>query len=150
MRKKVGLALGAGSTKGFAHIGVLQVLEENGVPVDMVAGSSIGAIVGAIYAVGSDLYLLGKYLASFNIRSYLDLKSPLSGGLIKGERLRELIRIFTHDKTFAETKVPFCCVAVDAEAARLEVLESGFLHDAVRASMSIPAIFEPARLEGKT
>lgn len=60
MPKKIGLALGAGSTKGFAHIGVLQVLKESGIPIDMIAGSSMGAIIGSIYSVGSDMYLLQK------------------------------------------------------------------------------------------
>ena len=62
MEKKVGIALGAGSTKGFAHIGVLQVLEENHIPIDIVAGSSIGAIIGAIYAAGTDLHRLKSLL----------------------------------------------------------------------------------------
>ncbi len=150
MHKKVGLALGAGSTKGFAHIGVLQVLEENRIPVDMIAGSSMGAIIGAIYSVGSDMRLLQRYLNTMNIRNYLDLHGPFGSGLIKGNRLQEVLKVFTHNKTFAQTKTPFCCVAVDAEHGRLDVLENGYLHKAVRASMSIPAIFEPVRLNGKT
>jgi len=150
MPKKIGLALGAGSTKGFAHIGVLQVLKENGIPIDMIAGSSMGAIIGAIYSVGSDMYLLQKYLNTLNIRNYLDMHNPFGAGLIKGDRLQEVLKVLTHNKTFDQTNTPFCCVAVDAERARLDVLESGRLHEAVRASMSIPAIFEPVRLNGKT
>lgn len=150
MHSKIGLALGAGSTKGFAHIGVLQVLDENKIPIDMIAGSSMGAIIGAIYSVGSDLNLLEKYLGTMNIKNYLDLHSPFNAGLIRGDRLQEVLKVFTHNKTFAQTKTPFCCVAVDAEHARLDVLESGLLHEAVRASMSIPAVFEPMRLNGKT
>lgn len=151
MKKKIGLALGAGSTKGFAHIGVLQVLEENHIPIDMIAGSSMGAIIGGIYAAGTDLHLLQRFVETLNVRSYLDVKSmPWTDGLLRGERVQELIQILTHNKTFAETRIPFCCVAVDAENARLDVLESGKIHDAVRASMSIPAIFQPVRLNGKT
>ena len=67
-----------------------------------------------------------------------------------GHRLQELVRVFTHDKTFAETKTQFCCVAVDAETAKLDVLEEGPLHESIRASMSMPAFFEPVKLNGKT
>ena len=150
MRKKVGLALGAGSAKGFAHIGVLQALDEAGITVDMISGSSMGAIIGGIYSVGTDLDLLEKFIKSIKLYEYLDVKMPLTGGLLKGERLEELIRVFTHDKTFAETKIPFCCGVVDAEAGKLDVLEKGPLHESIRASMSMPGFFEPVQLDGKT
>lgn len=150
MRKKVGLALGAGSSKGFAHIGVLQALDEAGIQIDMISGSSMGAIIGGIYSVGTDLYMLEKFIKSIKLYDYLDVKLPLSGGVLKGERLQELVRVFTHNKTFAETKTPFCCVAVDAQAGKLDVLEEGPLHESIRASMSIPAFFEPVKLNGKT
>ncbi len=150
MTKKLGLALGAGSAKGFAHIGVLQELDAAGISIDMISGSSMGAIVGGIYSVGTDLNLLEKFITSINLYSYLDLRLPLSAGLIKGEKIQELVRIFTHNKTFAQTKTPFCCVAVDAEAGKLDVLEDGPLHESIRASMSIPAFFEPTHINGKT
>jgi len=150
MGKKIGLALGAGSTKGFAHIGVLQTLEEAGIAVDMISGSSMGAIIGAIYSVGTDLDMLERFILSLNLRGYLDVQFPLSNGLLRGEKIEELIRLFTHGKTFMETKIPFCCVAVDAETGKLDVLEDGLLHEAVRASMSIPAIFEPKEFNGRT
>ncbi|HWQ98404.1 MAG TPA: patatin-like phospholipase family protein [Clostridia bacterium] len=149
MKKKVGLALGAGSAKGFAHIGVLQALEESGIAVDMIAGSSMGAIIGGIYSVGTDLAMLQRFITSIKLYDYLDVKLPLNGGLLKGERLQDLIRVLTHNKTFAETKIPFCCVVVDAETGKLDVLEEGPLHESIRASMSMPAFFEPVPLNGK-
>ena len=150
MRKKVGLALGAGSAKGFAHIGVLQALDKAGIQIDMISGSSMGAIIGGIYSVGTDLNMLERFIKSIKLYDYLDVKLPLSGGVLKGVRLQELVRVFTHNKTFAETKTLFCCVAVDAEAGKLDVLEEGPLHESIRASMSIPAFFEPVKLNGKT
>ncbi len=150
MPKRVGLALGAGSTKGFAHIGVLQVLQRNNIPIDMIAGCSMGAIIGSIYAVGSDMDMLERYVTAMSLRGYLDIANPLGGGLIRGERIEELIRVLTHGKTFAETKTPFVCVAVDAVNGTLDVLDTGMLHSAVRASMSIPSIFSPHKLNGKT
>ena len=149
MNKRLGLALGAGSTKGFAHIGALQVFEREGIGFDMISGCSMGAIIGAIYAAGTDLDMLEKFLSAIDVKSYLDIRNPFSGGLLRGDRLEELVRILTHGKTFAQTKTPFCCVAVDAQTGRLDVLESGKLHEAVRASMSIPAIFQPAVCGGK-
>lgn len=149
MRKKVGLALGAGSSKGFAHIGVLQELDKAGIGIDMISGSSMGAIIGGIYSVGTDLYLLEKFIKSIKLYDYLDVKLPLTGGVLKGERLQELVRVFTHNKNFGETKTQFCCVAVDAEAGKLDVLEEGPLHESIRASMSMPGFFEPVQLFGK-
>ncbi|NLI53033.1 MAG: hypothetical protein GX417_01770 [Clostridiales bacterium] len=122
MAKKIGLALGAGSAKGFAHIGALQALDEAGIRVDMISGCSMGAIIGGIYSVGTDLYMLERFIKSIKLYDYLDVKLPLAAGLLKGERLQELVRVFTHGKTFAETKIPFCCVAVDAETGKLDVL----------------------------
>jgi len=150
MTKKLGLALGAGSAKGFAHIGILQGLESAGIKPDMISGSSMGAIIGGIYCVGTDLNLLERFITSINLYGYLDIQFPLSAGLIKGEKIQELVRIFTHNKTFEQTKTPFCCVAVDAKAGKLDVLEQGALHEAIRASMSIPALFEPTQLNGTT
>lgn len=149
-RKTLGLALGAGSTKGFAHIGVLQALKENDISVDMIAGSSMGAIIGAIYAVGGDMYMLQKYLNTLNLRSYFDLSNPLKGGIMRGERMQELIQVFTHNKDFSQTDIPFICTAVDVKSGMLDVLEEGKLYTAVRASMSMPVFFLPVQRDGKT
>lgn len=150
MVKKVGLALGAGSAKGFAHIGVLQALDEAGIRIDMISGCSMGAIIGGIYSVGTDLYLLERFIKSIKLYDYLDVKLPLAAGLLKGERLQELVRVFTHNLSFDQAKTPFCCVAVDAQTGKLDVLETGPMHESIRASMSIPAFFEPVQLNGKT
>lgn len=146
--KKIGLALGSGSAKGFAHIGVLQVLLENGIPVHMVTGSSMGAIIGSIYAVGTDLYMLQKYIGAIETRSYIDMVLSKSG-FLAGEKLKELVRLFTHNKSFDQTSIPFACVATDIETGEVVVLDSGRLCDAVRASMSIPGVFVPVRHDGR-
>ncbi len=153
MTKKVGLALGSGSVKGVAHIGVIQALEENGVPIDLVAGSSAGAIVGSIYSVGTDLSLLGRYFEAINSRDFMDMTVPRNGkgGVVKGNRMQEMVRIFTHDKTFLETRIPFICMAVDVETGDLIAFQNTDkkLHECVRASMSIPGIFTPVRMDGR-
>ncbi len=149
MKKKVGLALGAGSTKGFAHIGVLQVLEEHHIPIDLIAGSSIGAIVASIYAAGTDLHLLEKFVLQMNIRDYLDIGKLGAGGLIRGDKLEALIRLLTHRKRFEETNIPLYCMTVDAAAGELIAMHEGEISRAVRASMSIPGIFVPVSIDGR-
>ena len=147
--KKVGLALGSGSAKGFAHIGVIQVLMENGVPVDMVCGCSMGAIIGSVFACGTDMYLLEKYVISADSKSYIDMTFPKHGGFVAGDRFQETVRLFTHDKQFNQTRIPFTCVATDLETGELVVFKEGRLHQAVRASMSIPGVFVPVRVGGR-
>lgn len=147
MSKKVGLALGAGSTKGFAHIGVLQVFEENRIPIDMIAGSSIGAIIASIYAAGTDLYILENFATQMNMREYLDIGRPTAGGLLRGNKLEDLIQLFTHRMDFADTRIPLYCVAVDASEGTLVAMHEGSVSRAARASMSIPGIFMPVEID---
>lgn len=145
---KVGIALGSGGARGFAHIGVLEVLRTEGIPIDMLIGSSMGAVVGAVYACGGDLCMAGKLAALLKERSYLDMAIPREG-FIKGERFQELIRIVTKDMTFEQAILPFACVAVDLESAEVLILSEGKIHEAVRASISIPGIFVPHRYGGR-
>lgn len=152
MTGKVGLALGSGSVKGLAHIGVLQVFEESGVPIDMIAGSSIGAIIGSVYAVGTDLRMLTRFISALSTKHFMDVTVPRAGrgGIIKGEAMNEIIRIFTHNKTFEETQIPFVCVAVDAETGEaVYYWEGKKLHECVRASMAMPGLFMPAHIDGR-
>ncbi len=145
---KVGIALGSGGARGLAHIGVLEVICEEGIPVDLVTGSSMGSVVGAIYACGGDLRMAGKLAAMLKERSYLDMVIPREG-FIKGDKFQELIRIITKDMEFSQTRVPFACVAVDLENSELLMLNEGKIHEAVRASISIPGIFVPHRYKGR-
>ncbi|MDO4543551.1 MAG: patatin-like phospholipase family protein [Clostridia bacterium] len=148
-RKKVGLALGSGGARGFSHIGVLQVLEENKVPIDMIAGCSIGAIAGAIYSVGTDLKMLTRFIAASDAKSYMDVTLPTQGGILQGKKFEEVIRLLTHDKSFNETRIPFFCTATDLESGTLTVFSEGKLHRAVRASMCVPGIFVPVEINGR-
>ncbi len=148
-RKKVGLALGAGAAKGFAHIGVLQVFKENDIQIDMIAGASVGAIIGGIYSVGGDMGLLAGYFSTLGPRDFLDRPQIMKGGVLSGGRLQEIIRTFTHDKSFGETNIPFVCTAVDVETGERLTLNRGKLHSAIRASMSLAGVFEPVKWEGR-
>lgn len=148
-RPRVGLALGAGGGRGLAHIGVLQVLEENKIPIDLISGCSIGSIVGSIYAAGTDLGMLEKYSCTLAGKDILDIALPHMGGLLRGDKLEEIVRVLTHDLSFGETRIPFFCTAVDLASGKLAVLQQGKIHRAVRASMAIPGVFTPVRMDNK-
>lgn len=151
-KKSLGLALGAGSARGLAHIGVLQVLEQEGIQVNNIAGSSIGAVVGGVYAIGTDLSMLSKLIPTLDASEYFDVVNPKSGGLIRGQKFQDLVRLFTKNATFSQTKIPFCVVAVDLENAKLDELNDPDLlvDEAIRASMAIPAVFQPYHIMGTT
>ena len=127
-RKKIGLALGAGGGRGMAHIGVLQVLEEHNVPIDMISGCSAGALVAAIYAAGTDLKLLEQYLVTLMPK---DIISTLSHGLM-----------------IEDTRIPCFIGATDLESAEYHIFDHCKLHEAARASMAVPGVFTPAYVQG--
>jgi len=150
-KKKVGIALSGGAARGIAHIGVLKVLEELGVEPVAISGTSMGSIIGSFYCSGVSLDEIEKYVASMDWRSFL-LFSDLAlsnTSIINGRRIEKVLEGFLEDKTFSDCKMDFCCVAVDVFTRQKEVLASGRLLDAVRASISIPGFFSPVSLDGK-
>ncbi len=148
-RKRVGLALGAGGMRGMAHIGVMQVLEEAGIPIDLVSGASVGAFFGAAYAAEMDLYALGEYATWITRRDVLDVPRFFrTNGLLSGDKFRKLCRLVTNDRSFSETCVPFWCSAVDLDTGETRYLHEGPLSRAVRASISIPGLLRPVKIGG--
>ncbi|MBZ4687157.1 MAG: hypothetical protein PWQ96_2380 [Clostridia bacterium] len=145
---KVGLVLSAGSSRGFAHLGVLKVLKDAGIPIDVIAGTSIGSVFGALYASGSDIDLLIKMTEHLKQQQYMDVSVP-RWGLIKGKKIEELLKLLTKGLTFEELNIPLYVVAVDIENGEEVVFSKGPVYQAVRASISIPGIFEPQRINGK-
>lgn len=151
-RAKVGLALGAGGARGLAHIGVLEVLEERGVPIDMVAGCSMGAVIGSIYANGTSapmLHQVAAQVCALEYRKLFDVTLPKMG-LIRGQRTDMIVRTLTGDRSIEQLKLPFAAVAACIEDGKPRVFRAGKVADAVRASISVPGVFEPVRLDGKT
>ncbi|RSK26921.1 patatin family protein [Bacillus sp. HMF5848] len=145
---KIGLALGSGGARGFAHLGVLRVLRDHQIPVDMIAGSSMGALVAAFYGAGLDIERLYKLAGAFKRKYYLDFTVPKMG-FITGKRVKELIRVFTHNKNIEELDIPIAIVATDLIKAERVVFTKGAISPAVRASISIPGIFIPEKIEGR-
>ena len=147
-RKSVGLVLGSGASRGWAHIGVIRALEEANISIDYIAGSSVGAYVGAIYSSGS-LGSLEKFLLEMDgkkIFSYFDVVFPKSGLLNGSKRVHELFSMHTDAKSFSDLYIPLMMVATDLERGKKVILQSGSLFKALRATMSYPGLFEPVRM----
>lgn len=146
---KKGIVLGAGGARGFAHVGFLQVLEELGVKMDLIVGCSAGAIFGALWAAGIDLYRLERLLTYPGFSKRLFDVSVSREGFVKGDKFLDAMRLLTKDLTFEELKVPLAIVATDIETGELVVFREGSVAQAVRASVSIPGVFKPYRYQGR-
>ena len=147
----VGLALSGGAAQGLAHLGVLQVLLEGGIPIDMIAGTSGGALYGSLLASDMPIETAQSIAIAQTRRNLLD-KADLAlpkHGIIRGRRIERMIRNAIGDVTFDELHYPFRAVATDLENGREVVLSEGCVYRAVRASISIPGIFEPVRLDDR-
>jgi NTE family protein len=151
-RKKVGLALGSGAARGMAHIGVLEVLEREGIHIDMIAGTSAGAAVGALYAQGKtagEIINIALELEKKRLARFIDPSLPKSG-FIKGKKIKDLIASFIGgDIKFSDLKMPFACVAADIDTGEEVVIDRGSVPEAVRASISLPAIFAVVKRGGR-
>ncbi len=148
-KSKIGLALGSGSARGWAHIGVIQTLKQAGIEPDVVCGTSIGALVGAAYAAGQ-LDRLEQWVRKVtwqDVVGFLDIS--LDGGLIKGEKLFKNFRDHFSDADFGDLKTPFAAVSTDLESGREVWLQQGSVLDAVRASIALPGLFTPVRNDGR-
>ncbi|MBH0229032.1 patatin-like phospholipase family protein [Halobacillus yeomjeoni] len=147
-RPKIGLALGSGGARGFSHLGVLKVLKDNDIPIDMVAGSSMGALVGSFFAAGQQVEDMYKLAFTFKRKYYLDFTVPKMG-FIQGRRLKEYIRLFTFGKNIEDFKIPMAVIATDLYAGEKKIFTDGPASDAVRASIGIPGIFVPERIDDR-
>lgn len=149
MTKKVGLALGGGGARGWAHIGVIRALEEHNVPIDYIAGTSIGALVGAIYVHG-ELHKLENFatdITTDTLVSMMDISFP-GLGLVDGKHVRNFLHDYLVDAQIEATKIPFRCVATNFLLKQEVIFDSGSMVDAVRASISLPGVFAPVQREG--
>ena len=150
-QKTIGLVLGSGSSRGWAHIGVLEALTEEKIPIDFIVGCSVGSYVAALYACGC-LESLKQFVIKMDGRkvySYFDIVIPRSGLLDGTKRLRELFCMHTAVEDFSELAIPVMMVATDLERGTKVILKSGKILDALRATMSIPGIFAPARVNDR-
>ena len=150
-KKTVSLVLGSGGAKGLAHIGVIRWLEEQGFSIASVSGSSIGALVGGIYAAGKldEFEAWVRAITKANMVTLMDI-SWGRGGLIKGDKIISTLTDLVGDQTIEELPICYTAVATDIQAEREVWLNSGSLFQAIRASISLPLFFTPVQLDGLT
>ncbi|MCR4404179.1 MAG: patatin-like phospholipase family protein [Candidatus Acetothermia bacterium] len=163
-RPRIGLALGGGGARGYAHIGVLRVLQREGIPVDIVVGTSMGAIIGGAYAVGLEMSKLEQILARLDLNKLLDIPASAVGSVagriatelftrtdwrrVEHEGTRKLCQffsVFTKGLRFEDLKLKFAVVAADIDTGEEVVIEEGPLHRAIAASATFPGIHYPIK-----
>ncbi len=142
---RIAVVLGAGAAKGFAHVGVLKVLESNKVPIGMVVGTSVGSFVGSLYAYGYDAYALQKLALAIEQGDIADFAIP-DNGFLKGEKLEEFVNRSVRSTPIEKFRIPFLAVATDLVGGRETVFGRGNAGTAVRASCSIPGVFRPVAI----
>ncbi|MEJ7137089.1 patatin-like phospholipase family protein [Amphibiibacter pelophylacis] len=147
-RPVIGLALGGGAARGFAHIGVLQVLQENGIKPDLVAGTSAGSLVAALYASGMDARKLEQVALKMDESALTDWSFPLRG-LLRGDALGDFVRKETGGLTIQDMRVPLGIVATNVRTGDPILFRRGDTATAVRASSAVPAIFSPVTISGQ-
>jgi len=152
-RRTVGLALSSGGARGIAHIGVLKVLEREGIPIDVLAGTSAGALFGGLFALGKSVDEIAEIALNFHrdlsVTKLLDFSVPPKMGLIRGKRfLRYLERLYA-GATFGDTQIPFFAVAADGVTGEEVIFDDGSIAEAVRASTSIVGVLVPHEIDGR-
>jgi NTE family protein len=146
---KIALVLGAGASKGFSHVGVLKVLESHKIPVHMIVGTSVGSFVGSLYAYGYDAYQLQAMSFSLQREDLVDLMLP-DNGFVKGEKLEKYVNWALKNTTIEKLQIPFFAVATNIQTGEEIIFGTGDTGTAVRASCSIPGVFQPAKISGGT
>ncbi|MCK9220756.1 MAG: patatin-like phospholipase family protein [Bacteroidales bacterium] len=148
MKKNIALVLSSGGARGCAHIGAIKILKENGFNITSIAGTSMGALVGGIYATGQ-LQQFEEWISSLDIMEVLKLTdfSISRKGLVKGKKVIERIKEIVPERNIEDLSVPFCAVATDILNGTETVFAKGNLYEAIRASISIPTVFQPQKIE---
>lgn len=142
---RIGLALGGGAAKGFAHIGVIKMLEANGLRLEVVSGTSAGSVVGALYVSGMDAFEMQRTAFALDEAKIRDV-SLFSGGLVKGQKLQDYVNELVGDRPIERMGKPFAAVSTQLETGKRTVFTRGNTGQAVRASSSIPGVFEPVAI----
>ncbi|MFA9557343.1 patatin-like phospholipase family protein [Evansella sp. AB-rgal1] len=148
MKPTIGLALGSGGSRGFAHIGVLKVLKEHGVSIDYIAGSSMGALIGVLYGAGYEATMLEKMALQFRRKYLLDFTVPKMG-FIKGDKAKQLIKMLVNQKKIEDLSPPVYVITTDLMKGEKVIFKKGDIAQAVRASIAIPGIVVPETIDGK-
>jgi NTE family protein len=151
-RPKIALVLGGGAARGFAHVGVIRALEQEKIPIDMIVGTSVGSLIGAIYANDVNSFELEWTAFTLGKDDLFDygIFSAITGmGLAKGDKLEEFVRTKVSTANIEDLKLPFAAVATDLNRGTRVVLDKGSVARAVRASSAIPGVFNPVDFQGR-
>lgn len=149
-RLKIGLALGSGGPRGLAHIGVIKVLEENNIHIDLIAGSSIGAMVGGFYAATKDIQYVERVALGTDRRMMFSLLDPsFRQGLLAGDKVKKFIESHLEGITFDDLAVPLSIIATNLKNGDIVVIDEGKVASAIRASISLPLVFKPVEIKGQ-
>jgi NTE family protein len=141
---KVGLALGSGGSRGFAHIGVIETLKKEGIKIDFISGSSVGALIAAYYATHENLDGFAEKLIELSKKGFFQFVDPhLKGGLLDQVKINTALQPFFGNKKFSDTKIPLKIAATNLNNGQPKIFDKGLLSAAVRASCAVPFIFEP-------
>ena len=149
---KIGLALGGGAARGFAHIGVIKALESQGIYPDIIVGTSAGSVVGAMYAAGNNGFALQKMALEMDEATISDWSLPLfakSSGVLKGDALQSYVNRMVAQAPIEKLKKPFGAVATDLSTGKAVLFQRGNTGAAVRASSAVPAVFQPVTINGR-
>lgn len=150
-RPRIGLVLGGGGARGLAHIGIMQVLQREQIPIDLIAGTSMGGLVGALYAAGVPIETVEQEVSRLSRLTeqikLVDVNISSAGLSVGGRRIYNFMAdLLGEDLTFADLRHPLSMVSVDIHTGREVILQGGLVIDAVRATISVPGIFEPVEL----
>lgn len=144
---KIALVLGGGAIRGFSHIGVIKVLQAEGIAPDFVIGTSAGSVAGALYAAGLNGFEMQTIAFDLDKAAFMDW-SIFSKGMLKGEALQDFVNKVVGNKRIEELKIPFACVATRLDTGDAVLFQRGNLGMAVRASSSVPGVFQPVVING--
>lgn len=147
-KPRLGLAFGGGGIRGMAHIGLIEQLDKHGIRADMVAGTSIGACMAALYACGYQGSFMASFMQNVNLKLILPF-SPSLSGLINGKNYAEFVRLMTKGRNIEDCQLPLRIIATDLEESRMEVFADGPIWRAVHASSAVPGVFTPVEYRGK-
>jgi NTE family protein len=151
-KPKIALVLGGGAARGFAHVGVIRALEQERIPIDMIVGTSVGSLIGAIYANDMNSFELewtAFTLGKDDLFDYAFFSAITGMGLAKGDKLEEFVKTKVSTANIENLKLPFAAVATDLNRGTRVVLDKGPVAKAVRASSAVPGVFNPVDYQGK-
>lgn len=148
---QVALVLGGGGARGYAHAGVLSVLSQAGVPIDLIVGTSAGSIFGSLYADEGNAKKLAQETLAASFWDFADIENyPSSGGIMQGYHIQKFLLAHMHARQFNQLKIPLVITTTDLQTGKVFAISSGPIAPAVEASAAIPGLIKPAHLYGKT